>query len=162
MKKIKNYAGMLDAYYSSRAALDLYDAYERPSAAKVRAWNDCRRLCEDLGGHGLRVTGWNSSIFSAAFLYDGPRGEACMCYITKGNRYFFDVSTGEEEATHGAPNTADEIANLRVIQALTPNPTTRKNIERLIEDLKKATSSRDIASARFWYNVRQLNPGKYD
>lgn len=62
---------------------DIYDAYDRPSAAKVRAWEYCKRLAEEYDGRGLRITSRNTFRFSAAFECDDPEtGELCYCYIT--------------------------------------------------------------------------------
>ncbi len=68
---------------------DIFDAYERPSAAKVRAWRDCERLCEELSGYDMLISSRNTFSFSVVFRFDEPEtGEMCYAYITRDyNRY---------------------------------------------------------------------------
>lgn len=63
---------------------DIWEAYEKPSVYKVRAWNRCKELCHSLSGWGLAITGHNSMTFSVVFQYSDPdTGELCYAYITK-------------------------------------------------------------------------------
>lgn len=61
---------------------DIYDAYTMPSAAKVRARENCKKLCKEYDGHALTICGRSTMAFSALFQYmEGNR--PCYCYITK-------------------------------------------------------------------------------
>ena len=63
---------------------DIYDAYDRPSREKVRAWEYCKRICEELRGFDLLISSKNTFNFSAVFKFaDDKTGELCYCYITK-------------------------------------------------------------------------------
>lgn len=70
---------------------DIWDAYDKPSAAKVRAWDYCKRLCAEKSGHDLIITGRNSMKFSAVFKFqEAGTGRDCVCYITKDyDRYAY-------------------------------------------------------------------------
>ena len=78
---------------------DIYEAYERPSVYKVRAWEYCKQLMNEYNGYGLAVTGHNCMAFSAGFIgyVDGLK---CYFHITKSyDRYIplevMDKETGE-------------------------------------------------------------------
>lgn len=63
---------------------DIYSAYSRPSANKIRAWDHCKELCRSLKGYALRITGKSSHAFSAVFKFnDEETRELCYCYMTK-------------------------------------------------------------------------------
>ena len=70
---------------------DICEAYGKPSAAKVRAWDGCKSLCAMLNGFDLIISARNSMKFSAMFKYaDAETGELCYCYITPAyNRFCF-------------------------------------------------------------------------
>lgn len=70
---------------------DIFDAYERPSVYKIRAWDYCKRLCEEKGGSDLIITGKNCMKFSACFKFkEAGTGRDCVCYITKDyDRYAY-------------------------------------------------------------------------
>ena len=75
---------ILESYrFALVAQLDLYGAYDRPSKAKRLAWNDCRELCEKLGGTHLCVTGHNCMTFGAAF-----QTKKGVVYMTRNYTYF--------------------------------------------------------------------------
>lgn len=62
---------------------DLYDVYKNPSLAKRRAWRYCENLCASLGGHGLKVVGFNCMKFSAGFEFINDKtGELMYMHIT--------------------------------------------------------------------------------
>ena len=73
--------------YSGRAwnvYNDIFAAYTKPSAAKVRAWDRCKALCAEFGGKDLIISGKSSMAFSAVFKYiERATGALCYCYITK-------------------------------------------------------------------------------
>lgn len=80
------------AYRNTRYTYkDIFAAYERPSSAKVRAWNYCRELCDEMNGFDLIISSRNTFHFSACFKFiDKGTGELCYGYITADyNRYCF-------------------------------------------------------------------------
>lgn len=70
---------------------DIYDAYEKPSVYKVRAWDYCKRLCAEKNGRDLIITGKNCMKFSAVFKFkEEGTGRDCFAYITKDyDRYAY-------------------------------------------------------------------------
>lgn len=63
---------------------NIFEAYSRPSANKIRAWEHCKELCHSLNGYALRITGKSCHAFSAVFKFvDGDTGELCYCYMTR-------------------------------------------------------------------------------
>ena len=70
---------------------DIYDAYERPSAAKVYAYNKCIQDFCKLNGTAFRLCTKNTFGFTCAFLFiDGD--DVMMYYATKDNKYIFNVN----------------------------------------------------------------------
>lgn len=65
----------------------IYKAYSRPSVYKVRAFERCEDIRDELCGYSLRVVGHNSSAFSAAFTTDDT-----FYVITKDNIYRMPLS----------------------------------------------------------------------
>ena len=82
-----------DAYQSYRMSNmeNLYDAYGRPSDAKLQAWTYCRKLCYEHGGRALKVIGAGTFTFSAGFLFTDENGKACFCWITKDYDRYMEV-----------------------------------------------------------------------
>lgn len=74
----------LEAYRRSTTT-DIYEAYERPSTAKIRANYQCRQQMEREGGHGYKIIGYNCNFFTAAWqTAEGLRVEtATYSYIVK-------------------------------------------------------------------------------
>lgn len=62
---------------------DIYAAYSRPSFAKVRAWEYCKRLCAECNGWGLAIASKNSMVFTAVFQFEGEDGKPAVAYITR-------------------------------------------------------------------------------
>lgn len=63
-------------------AHDIFSAYGRPSAAKIRAWRYCEQLCAEKDGRGLVVMSANTFRFSAGFEFTDPEtGVVNFCYI---------------------------------------------------------------------------------
>ena len=63
---------------------DIYDAYDRPSRAKVNAFTYCKQLCNDRDGFDFCIIGHNTSTFSVGFKYYGKEtGALCFAYITR-------------------------------------------------------------------------------
>ena len=71
--------------YQRATATNLNDVYGRHSKAKDEAYNYCRRLQYEMGGHDGRICSANSFQFSYAFQYEDKDGDVCLCYITRDN-----------------------------------------------------------------------------
>lgn len=81
------------AIINGHAVENLWDAYERPSIYKVRAWEWCKVACRDDDGGGLCVTGWNCSKFTCAYFFGHHEtGERCLAVHTAENVYWCYVS----------------------------------------------------------------------
>lgn len=63
-KKGKNFVNSYNGY---NWYADIYDAYEKPSYNKIRAWNECKKQCEQENGRGIVITGRNTCTFTAAW-----------------------------------------------------------------------------------------------
>lgn len=83
MEIVKSTKALRDAYwkYNKSNYNGIYDAYDRPSYAKVKAWEYCRDLCENLKGSNLKVVGFNMFKFSAGFTFNMDNKKYFM-YIT--------------------------------------------------------------------------------
>lgn len=62
---------------------NLYDVYKRPSYAKRDAWDDCRRMCREMGGTNFRITGHNCMEFSVAFeiVHEGAPARVVITHL---------------------------------------------------------------------------------
>lgn len=70
---------------------ELYKAYERASQAKWNAWENCKRLCREYDGWGLKVIGKNCHFFSAGFLFtDEETGVVRIMKITAYGHEAYD------------------------------------------------------------------------
>lgn len=68
---------------------DIFSAYGRPSADKVRAWDYCKELCAKMGGYDLLISSRNAFRFSACFKFEDD-GRLCYAYITPDyNRFCY-------------------------------------------------------------------------
>ena len=68
IKLNKRQQNILEAYNRS----DLYylgECYGRCSWAKQRAYDYCRRLCDDMHGWGFTIISYNTCMFSIGFKY---------------------------------------------------------------------------------------------
>lgn len=83
-KAVRNYA--LAVGQESLSAV-----YGRYSEAKAKAFDYCRRLCSDLDGWGLRITSYNTMIFTVGFYFVNEFGVVCMAYITPSYDYYFEL-----------------------------------------------------------------------
>lgn len=81
--------------YEASTVHSLYEAYDRFSSAKERAWRYCEDLCKKRGGHGLKVLGANSSFFSAGFMFE-EEGKQKLMYITHGGDYVIEMEDEED------------------------------------------------------------------
>lgn len=64
----------------------IYQKYRNPSCDKVAAWRRCQKICEELGGEGLVITGGNCYSFSAAFRLN-YNGWPAVIYFTREHNY---------------------------------------------------------------------------
>lgn len=70
---------------------DIYEAYGRPSVYKVRAWENCKALCQNLGGIRLRITGRTTHAFTVMFYFASPEtGVWSIARVTKDGVTFCD------------------------------------------------------------------------
>ena len=81
----------------NRAKIDnntsLFDCYSRPSYAKEKAFNYCRKLCDTLKGHDLYIAGYNSQLFTVVFRFTHPTtAHECIAFITKDHDRFCDLT----------------------------------------------------------------------
>lgn len=60
----------------------IFEAYGKPSQAKIEAWADCHEMCYKHRGQGLRVISKNCHIFTAGFTFKGNFGNTYFTYIT--------------------------------------------------------------------------------
>lgn len=68
---------------------DIYEAYTKPSIYKVRAWEYCRNMCRDMGGHDLIISAAGCQTFSVCFKFEAD-GKPAYAYITRDyNRFCF-------------------------------------------------------------------------
>ena len=61
---------------------DIWSAYSNPSVNKVRAWEACKKLCKQLDGKDLIITGKSSHCFSVCFKFQ-DKGRDCYAFITR-------------------------------------------------------------------------------
>lgn len=72
------------ANYSTYKFSDMYslfNAYASPSYNKVKAWERCKEICNNLNGHGLKVVSKNTFVFTAGFTFEKD-GKKYYCHIT--------------------------------------------------------------------------------
>ena len=81
-------------YYNSYC-YDIFDAYDRPSYRKVNAFEYCKDLMHQYNGHGLKITGFNTCTFSAAFV-GVVEGVKHLFYITPSYDYIYPLEDLED------------------------------------------------------------------
>lgn len=69
--------------YKRSTASTLWEVYGTWSRAKEQAFDYCRRLCYEHGGHDLRIITANTFTFTAGFEFTAEDGRAAFMYITK-------------------------------------------------------------------------------
>lgn len=70
----------------------IYQAYVKPSYAKVQAYNYCARLCVALDGYDLTVVSFNCFKFTCSFEFIHPEhGNICYAYITDNGDYYVEA-----------------------------------------------------------------------
>lgn len=71
-------------------APNIWQAYDRPSARKVKAWHDCENMCRDCDGFGLCITSVNCQTFSVMFYFPHPETGKLMCaHITRDYNHLY-------------------------------------------------------------------------
>lgn len=77
------------AIISDYAVNSIWQAYDRPSIYKVRAWEWCQTACKENNGYNLCITGWNCSKFTVAyFCSHHETGKECIIVHTADNVYW--------------------------------------------------------------------------
>lgn len=84
--KRKNLNGYYQRWLNSTED-SLYKSYSQPSQYKLQAWARCKSIMREYNGSNIRITGHNSSQFSAAFVTDDT-----FYVITKDNIYSMPLS----------------------------------------------------------------------
>lgn len=68
---------------------DVYDSY---SVDKERAYNYCKRLCDEFDGWGFQIVGHNCMTFSVQFKFENPlNGGIMLAYITRYYNHLYFV-----------------------------------------------------------------------
>ena len=71
-------------------APNIWQAYDRPSNWKVKAWYDCENMCRDCDGFGLCITGANCMTFSVMFDFaHTDTGELMRAHITRDYNHLY-------------------------------------------------------------------------
>ena len=71
MKTINNNTKQAERYinaYKRSSMYDLQDAYVKPSTRKTRVDYNCRMMMQSEGGHNYKIIGYNSSVFTVAWI----------------------------------------------------------------------------------------------
>lgn len=71
MKTLNNNTKKAQAYinaYNRSDIFDIYEAYGKPSAAKIQADYECRSMKRREGGHGYKIIGYNCNFFTVAWI----------------------------------------------------------------------------------------------
>lgn len=80
--KISKKAMGANLEYNRSNVYTIWEAYKSPSYIKEKAYWAIRNEMNDLGGHGLKITGANSSFFSCAYILGDK-----LIYHTYAHRY---------------------------------------------------------------------------
>lgn len=68
----------------------IFGAYKNPSWNKQKAYTNCVRRMLELDGRNGKITSWNTSFFSYAFIYTKDEKDF-LCYITYAHEYHFQL-----------------------------------------------------------------------
>ena len=69
---------------------DVESVYDRPSSAKLAAWDYVEGLCERVNGTGLAVSSHNTFTFTANFYFINPdNGREMMALITPAHNHAY-------------------------------------------------------------------------
>lgn len=66
---------------------DIFDVYERPSNAKVQAFEECRKKCAGMGGYNLGIISHNTFGFTCGWLTMDATGKFTLHVKTPNNYY---------------------------------------------------------------------------
>lgn len=82
----KKWQHMVNAWLKSTKD-DIYKAYNKPSATKVRTFYAIVKEMNDANGYEMRITGAGSSQYSCAYKVRDIEGNLYLIYHTSCNRY---------------------------------------------------------------------------
>lgn len=71
MKTLNNNTQKAQAYinaYNRSNIYSLFEAYAKPSTAKIQADYGCRSMKRSEGGHGYKIIGYNCNFFTVAWI----------------------------------------------------------------------------------------------
>jgi hypothetical protein len=73
--------------YQGATMTKLKEAYNRPSWAKIEAYEKCKNLMREMNGYQMKITGYNCDAFSCGCIayHKGQKG---LLYFTAYNTYF--------------------------------------------------------------------------
>lgn len=78
--------------YEKSQISNIWQAYKQPSHNKQTAFAFCLQLMRKYNGYGMKILGYNSYIFSAAFRFEDENGVDCLAYITPIQDRFFEIA----------------------------------------------------------------------
>lgn len=84
--KTKQAQAFIRAYQGATMS-KLKEAYNRPSWAKIEAYEKCKNLMREMNGYGMKITGYNCHKFYCGCIafHKGQKG---LLYFTAQNIYF--------------------------------------------------------------------------
>ena len=68
----------------------LQDVYKKPSAKKIKAYEQCVRIFHDLNGRDFAIISSSSSVFTVAFIYTED-GKEWFLVETPKNQYISEI-----------------------------------------------------------------------
>lgn len=74
-------------YANTKGYRTIFDAYSKPSSAKINAYYSIKAECDNVNGYGYTVLGASSHFFSCAYKFDDESGITHLIYHTHANRY---------------------------------------------------------------------------
>ena len=90
-KKAMSFINSYEYYSKKSTSYDIETFYKNSSYNKIRAWETCKKQCQEKHGYGLCITGGNSSYFSAGFIFEN-NGKKYLQYITYANDYIIALN----------------------------------------------------------------------
>ena len=70
--------------YLNSTITTIYEAYTKPSTAKLQAYAYCKKLQEKYNGNYFKIIGYNTFEFSCGFMGEVD-GKSVFVYITKSH-----------------------------------------------------------------------------
>ena len=80
--------------YNNAKYDNLHQAYNNCSYAKIRAWQNILDEMRNNNGYNIRITGFNSCVYSCAYKYQIFNGDEIitkLVYHTHANKYEFII-----------------------------------------------------------------------